>query len=119
MNLFIHGIDGNIQLGNSYFNDAHADTKADFVIANPPFNDGAKGEDGWGANRVTNKDPRLDFAKRTGGNGQGAAGQPMPLSPRNANTMWMMHFLHHLRDPDGKRHAGGSAGFVMATGEIS
>lgn len=116
MNLFIHGIDGNIQLGNSYFNDAHADTKADFVIANPPFNDGAKGEEGWGANRVTNKDPRLDFAKRTSANGQG---QPMPLSPRNANTMWMMHFLHHLRDPDGKKHAGGTAGFVMATGELS
>jgi type I restriction enzyme M protein len=43
----------------------------------------------------------------------------MPLSPRNANTMWMMHFLHHLRDPDGKKHAGGTAGFVMATGELS
>lgn len=43
----------------------------------------------------------------------------MPLSPRNANTMWMMHFLHHLRNPDGKKHAGGSAGFVMATGELS
>ena len=116
MNLFIHGIDGNIQLGNSYFNDAHADTKADFVIANPPFNDGAKGEEGWGANRITSKDPRLDFAKRTSANGQG---QPMTLSPRNANTMWMMHFLHHLRDPDGKRYAGGTAGFVMATGELS
>ena len=123
MNLFIHGIDGNIQLGSSYFNDLHADTKADYVIANPPFNDGAKGEDGWGAHRITSKDPRLDFAKRAGANGhppsaQGA-GQPMPLSPRNANTMWMMHFLHHLRDPDGKKHAGGTAGFVMATGELS
>lgn len=116
MNLFIHGIDGNIQLGSSYFNDLHADTKADYVIANPPFNDGAKGEDGWGAHRITSKDPRLDFAKRSGENGQG---QPMPLSPRNANTMWMMHFLHHLRDPDGKKHAGGTAGFVMATGELS
>ncbi|MFN9132712.1 MAG: N-6 DNA methylase, partial [Phycisphaerales bacterium] len=116
MNLFIHGIDGNIQLGSSYFNDLHADTKADYVIANPPFNDGAKGEDGWGAHRITSKDPRLDFAKRAGANGQG---QPMPLSPRNANTMWMMHFLHHLREPDGKKYAGGSAGFVMATGELS
>jgi type I restriction enzyme M protein len=36
----------------------------------------------------------------------------MPLSPRNANTMWMMHFLHHL-------NPGGLAGFVMATGELS
>lgn len=66
MNLFIHGIDGNIQLGSSYFNDLHADTKADYVIANPPFNDGAKGEDGWGASRITSKDPRLDFAKQIG-----------------------------------------------------
>lgn len=116
MNLFIHAIDGNIQLGNSYFNDLHADTKADFVIANPPFNDGAKGEEGWGAQRITNKDPRLDFAKRAGSEGRG---QPMPLSPRNANTMWMMHFLHHLRDSDGKKQTGGTAGFVMATGELS
>ena len=36
----------------------------------------------------------------------------MQLSPRNANTMWMLHFLHHLKD-------GGTAGFVMATGELS
>ena len=36
----------------------------------------------------------------------------MPLSPRNANTMWMLHFLYHLKD-------GGTAGFVMATGELS
>jgi type I restriction enzyme M protein len=36
----------------------------------------------------------------------------MPLSPRNANTMWIMHFLHHLKED-------GTAGFVMATGELS
>jgi type I restriction enzyme M protein len=36
----------------------------------------------------------------------------MPLSPRNANTMWMLHFLSHLKE-------GGTAGFVMATGELS
>ena len=36
----------------------------------------------------------------------------MPLSPRNANTMWMLHFFSHLKD-------GGTAGFVMATGELS
>jgi len=35
------------------------------------------------------------------------AGKRMPLSPRNANPMWMMHFLHHLKE-------GGTAGFVMA-----
>ncbi len=100
MNLFIHGIDGDIRLGDTYFNDRHAAVKADFVLANPPFNDGAKGEKGWGADRLPDKDPRR------------VLGEPMPLSPRNANTMWMLHFLHHLKD-------GGTAGFVMATGELS
>jgi len=101
MNLFIHGLDGNVQLGNSYFDDKHALIKADYVLANPPFNDGAKGENGWGADRVLDKDPRLMLD-----------GERMPLSPRNANTMWMLHFMSHLRD-------GGTAGFVMATGELS
>lgn len=101
MNLFIHGIDGNIQLGNSYTNDLHAGLRADYVLANPPFNDGSKSQTGWGANLVPDKDPRPSID-----------GRPMPLSPRNANTMWMMHFLRHLKD-------GGTAGFVMATGELS
>jgi type I restriction enzyme M protein len=101
MNLFIHGIDGNIKLGSSYNNDQHATVKADYLIANPPFNDGSKGEDGWGADKIPDKDPRLKIN-----------GQDMPLAPRNANTMWIMHFLHHLKD-------GGAAGFVMATGELS
>ena len=101
MNLFIHGLDGNIQLGNSYFDDRHATLKADYVLANPPFNDGSKGENGWGADRIADKDPRLTLG-----------GEKMPLSPRNANTMWMLHFLSHLKE-------GGTAGFVMATGELS
>ncbi len=101
MNLFIHGLDGNIQLGNSYFDDKHATVRADYVLANPPFNDGAKGENGWGADRILDMDPRIMVD-----------GGRMPLSPRNANTIWILHFLAHLRD-------GGSAGFVMATGELS
>jgi type I restriction enzyme M protein len=101
MNLFIHGLDGNIHLGNSYFDDKHSTVKADYVLANPPFNDGAKGENGWGADRVPDKDPRLVVD-----------GDRMPLSPRNANTMWILHFMSHLKD-------GGTAGFVMATGELS
>jgi type I restriction enzyme M protein len=36
----------------------------------------------------------------------------MPLAPRNVNTMWIMHFLYHLKE-------GGTAGFVMATGELA
>lgn len=101
MNLFIHGIDGNIQPGNSYTDDKHAALRADYIIANPPFNDGAKGEGGWGADRIPAKDPRLNIGD-----------ERMPLAARNANTMWMLHFLHHLKE-------GGTAGFVMATGELS
>lgn len=101
MNLFIHGIDGNIQMGNSYTDDKHSTIKADYIIANPPFNDGSKGEDGWGADKIPDKDPRLVVS-----------GQKMPLAARNANTMWIMHFLYHLS-------ATGTAGFVMATGELS
>jgi type I restriction enzyme M protein len=101
MNLFIHGINGNIKLGNSYTDDQHESVRADYVLSNPPFNDGAKGENGWGASNISNKDPRLMLG-----------GEKMPLSARNANPMWMLHFLYHLAE-------GGTAGFVMATGELS
>jgi type I restriction enzyme M protein len=101
MNLFIHGVDGNIQLGNTYNDDKNATVKADYILANPPFNDGSKGENGWGSDRIPDKDPRLMVG-----------GERLPLSPRNANTMWIMHFLYHLNE-------GGTAGFVMATGELS
>ena len=101
MNLFMHGIDGKIELGNSYTDDQHAGLRADYVLANPPFNDGSKGENGWGADKIPDKDPRLSIGS-----------ERMPLAPRNANTMWIMHFLHHLKPT-------GSAGFVMATGELS
>ena len=109
LNLFIHGLDGDIRLGSSYENDQHADLKADYILANPPFNDGAKGESGWGASRIDPKDARLRLPSST---------QPLPLTGRNANTMWMLHFLSHLKDPTA-RDAGGTAGFVMATGELS
>lgn len=102
MNLFIHGIDGDIQPGNSYTDDKHATVKADYILANPPFNDGAKGENGWGADKIADKDPRLVIGA-----------QKMPLAPRNANTMWIMHFLYHLKEGEG------TAGFVMANGELS
>lgn len=101
MNLFIHGIDGNIKLGNSYSDDQHATLRADYVLAAPPFNDGAKSEQGWGADKVPSDDPRLTLGS-----------EKFTLSARNANTMWMLHFLHHLKP-------GGTAGFVMATGELS
>src|ERR1035441_289262 len=109
LNLFIHGIDGDIKPGSSYTNDQHADLRADYILANPPFNDGAKGENGWGAKLISDKDARLRLPGQT---------TPQPLSPRNANTMWMLHFLSHLKDHTA-REAGGTAGFVMATGELS
>lgn len=109
LNLFIHGLDGDIRLGSSYTNDQHADLKADYVLANPPFNDGAKGEKGWGASQIDPKDARLKLS---------SAPEPLPLSVRNANTMWMLHFVSHLKDHS-VREAGGTAGFVMATGELS
>jgi len=101
MNLFIHGLDGKIEIGSSYDNDRHATLKADYIIANPPFNDGSKSEGGWGAQRITNDDPRLDVD-----------GVKLPLAAKNANSMWMLHFLNHLSPR-------GTAGFVMATGELS
>jgi len=101
MNLFIHGLDGNIKLGSSYSNDQHESLRADYILANPPFNDGAKGADGWGSRLIAANDPRLS-----------PFGEPLALSPRNANSMWMLHFLHHLAP-------GGMAGFVMANGELS
>lgn len=55
MNLFIHGINGNIKLGNSYTDDKHEALRADYILANPPFNDGAKGENGWGASNISNR----------------------------------------------------------------
>ena len=101
MNLFMHGLNGRIELGNSYHNDQLQDVKADYLFANPPFNDGSKSTEGWGADRIPNKDPRLKLGD-----------QYMPLSPKNANTMWIMHFLYHFKE-------GGAAGFVMATGELT
>jgi type I restriction enzyme M protein len=101
MNLFIHGLDGKIEIGSSYDNDKHSTLKADYIIANPPFNDGSKSEAGWGAHRITGDDPRLDLD-----------GVKLPLAAKNANTMWMLHFVSHLSNR-------GTAGFVMATGELS
>lgn len=109
MNLFIHGINGDIELGNSYHDDHHAELRADYLIANPPFNDGSKSDKGWGADKIPNKDARL---KMPGVAGSGTGTRFFTLSPRNANTMWILHFLYHLGE-------GGTAGFVMATGELS
>ncbi len=93
MNLAIRGIDANIQWNNegSFLNDAHKDLKADFILANPPFNDSDwKGE-------MLREDVRWKF------------GVP-PIG--NANFAWVQHFIHHLAPT-------GIAGFVLANGSMS
>jgi type I restriction enzyme M protein len=96
MNLILHGLYGEIRLGNSLLDDKHPDLKADIVIANPPFN-----MDAWGADRVDGNDKRLWIGKRK-------------CSPTNsnANYFWIMHFLYHVKD-------GGTTGFVMANGSMT
>jgi type I restriction enzyme M protein len=96
MNLLLHGLDGQIEIGDSLLGDRHPALRADVVIANPPFN-----QRSWGAGKVDANDARLQIGY--------AKGQP---SDSNANTMWMMHFLHHLAD-------GGTAGYVMANGSMT
>jgi len=93
MNLAIRGIDANIAWNSegSFHHDAHVDLKADFVLANPPFNDSD-----WGGDRLR-EDARWRF------------GAPPPA---NANYAWIQHFVHHLSPT-------GLAGFVMANGSMS
>jgi type I restriction enzyme M protein len=96
MNLILHGLDGKIAIGNSLLGDQHPALKADVVIANPPFN-----QRSWGADKIDKNDGRLQV-------GYGRA----QITDGNANTMWMLHFLHHVAD-------GGTAGYVMANGSMT
>ena len=96
MNLMMHGLDGDIRLGNSLLGDAHPDLKADLIISNPPFN-----LKQWNADKLDPKDARLNIGY-----------QQAQATNGNANTMWMMHYLYHLAD-------GGTAGFVMANGAMT
>lgn len=91
MNLAIRGIFGQIEIGNSYYDDKFPDLRADFVIANPPFN--AE----WEPGRLSDKDPRIKYGIPPSG---------------NANFMWIQHFIHHLAP-------NGMAGFVMANGALA
>jgi type I restriction enzyme M protein len=94
MNLALRGIDGsNIKWNpeGSFLNDAHKDLKADFVIANPPFNDSD-----WGGD-LLQSDGRWQYGKPPAG---------------NANFAWVQHFLYHLSP-------NGSAGFVLSNGSLS
>jgi len=97
MNLAIRRIDSsNVKWNNegSFLNDAHPDLKADFVIANPPFNDSD-----WSGN-LLRTDGRWQYSKET----------PPPAG--NANYAWIQHFIYHLNPK-------GVAGFVLAKGSLS
>ncbi len=97
MNLALRGIDSsNVKWNNegSFLNDAHPDLKADFVIANPPFNDSD-----W-SGELLRTDGRWQYSRET----------PPPAS--NANYAWIQHFIYHLNPK-------GSAGFVLAKGSLS
>ena len=91
MNLALRGIDGQIAHGDSFHNDRHADLKADYILANPPFN-----VSDWGGERLAD-DQRWQYGAPPAG---------------NANFAWVQHFVHHLAP-------GGVAGFVLANGSMS
>ncbi|MFC2172117.1 type I restriction-modification system subunit M [Acidobacteriota bacterium] len=93
MNLAIRGIEANFgpEHADSFHLDLHKDLKADFLLANPPFN-----SKDWGGDRLKD-DARWKY------------GIP-PVG--NANFAWVQHFIHHLAP-------NGIAGFVLANGSMS
>lgn len=94
MNLAIRGIDSSqVKWNNegSFLNDAHKDLKADFIIANPPFN-----VSDW-SGELLRTDGRWQFGAPPAG---------------NANYAWIQHFLYHLSPT-------GIAGFVLAKGSLT
>lgn len=98
MNLAIRGIEANLgpQPADSFLRNLHPDLKADYILANPPFN-----ISDWSA-KLLEGDVRWRFGMPPAG---------------NANYAWIQHFIHHLAPPNG--HGGGVAGFVMANGSLS
>ena len=116
MNLAIRGIDGDIQWGDSFLDDKHKDLKADFIIANPPFN-----MEDWGYSKVKNdaRWKRFDssssgaqFSLPPGGERKQKDGSTFAVDGGNANYAWILHFLHHLAPH-------GTAGFVLANGSLT
>lgn len=95
MNLAIRGISGNLgpSAGDTFHRDLHPDLKADYILANPPFNL----KDWRGPNQLSD-DPRW-------------AGYDMP-SAGNANFAWILHIVDKLS-------TGGTAAFVMVNGTLS
>jgi type I restriction enzyme M protein len=91
MNLAIRGIDGQIAHGDTFHNDRHPDLKADFILANPPFN-----VSDWRGDLLKD-DKRWKYGVPPAG---------------NANFAWVQHIIHHLAPT-------GLAGFVLANGSMS
>ncbi|QQR61055.1 SAM-dependent DNA methyltransferase [Candidatus Uhrbacteria bacterium] len=93
MNLAIRGIDGNLgpHHADTFHNDLHKDLKADYILANPPFN-----ISDWGGERLKD-DVRWKYGVPPAG---------------NANYGWIQHMVHHLSP-------AGIAGFVLANGSLS
>jgi type I restriction enzyme M protein len=91
INLAIRGIDGQIAHGDTFHNDHFPDMKADFILANPPFN-----VSDWGGERLKD-DRRWRYGVPPAG---------------NANFAWVQHMVHHLAP-------AGVAGFVLANGSMS
>ena len=93
MNLAIRGIDADIcwNEGGSFRRDGFPDLKADYVLANPPFNDSD-----WGGDKLQS-DVRWKYGTPPAG---------------NANFAWVQHFVHHLTPT-------GMAGYVLANGSMS
>ena len=98
MNLAIRSIEANLgpQPADSFLRNLHPDLKADYILANPPFN-----ISDW-SGRLLQDDVRWRYGTPPAG---------------NANYAWIQHFIHHLAPPNGR--GGGVAGFVMSNGSLS
>lgn len=95
MNLAIRKIKANIQWGDSFHDDQFKDLRADYILANPPFN-----VKDWKSGDLVN-DPRW---RQLGFN--------IEPPEKNANYAWILHILYHLS-------SNGYAGFVLANGSLS
>ena len=91
MNLAIRGIDARLELGDTFLNDKHPDLKADFILANPPFN-----ISDWNGEQLR-EDQRWKYGVPPTG---------------NANYAWLQHYIYKLCPT-------GTAGIVLANGSMN
>lgn len=93
MNLAIHGLEGDLGKGaaDTFFNDLHESLRADFILANPPFN-----QKEWGGDKLK-EDPRWKYGIPPEG---------------NSNYAWIQHMIYHLSSK-------GKIGLVLANGSLS